>query len=77
VPAWIYEQSLLDEVVEVVRAECVVGLGYPYALETADQIAVISTRDRDNFFRALQAFAKEHNLDFSASAKIASKRRRR
>lgn len=77
VPAWIYEKGLLDEVADVVRAECVVGLGYPYALETADQIALLTTRDRDVFFQALQAFAKEHNLDLQVSAKSASKRRRR
>jgi hypothetical protein len=77
IPAWIYEQGLLDEVADVVRAECVVGLGYPYALETADQIALLTTRDRDVFFQALQAFAKEHNLDLQVSAKSASKRRRR
>lgn len=77
VPSWIYEQDLLDEVVDVVRAECIIGLGYPYALETADQIAVITARDREIFFRALQAFAKEHNLDLRVTGKSASKRRRR
>jgi hypothetical protein len=77
VPSWVYEQDLLDEVADVVRAECIIGLGYPYALETADQIAVISARDREIFFQALQAFAKEHNLDFKVSGKSASKRRRR
>jgi hypothetical protein len=77
VPSWVYEQDLLDEVADAVRAECIIGLGYPYALETADQIAVITGRDRDVFFRALQAFAKEHNLDLRVTGKSASKRRRR
>ena len=40
IPSWIYEEGLLDEVVDTVRAECVIGLGYPYPLETADQMAV-------------------------------------
>jgi hypothetical protein len=77
IPSWVYEQDLLDEVADVVRAECIIGLGYPYALETADQIAVITGRDREIFFQALQAFAKEHNLDLRVSGKSASKRRRR
>jgi hypothetical protein len=68
---------LLEEVVDVVRAECVVGLGYPYALETADATAVISARDREVFFRALQEFANRGKLDFSVSRKDASKGRRR
>ncbi len=77
VPSWIYEDGLLEEVVDVVRAECVIGLGYPYALETADQAAVISPRDREVFFRALQEFASREKLDFSVARKDASKARRR
>jgi hypothetical protein len=77
VPAWIYEQGLLEEVIDTVRAECVVGLGYPYALETADQTALISIRDREIFLRALQDFAVREKLNFSVSRKNASKGRRR
>lgn len=77
VPAWIYEEGLLDEVVNTVRAECVIGLGYPYALETADQTAVITVRDREVFLQALQGFAKENNLNLRVSRKAASKGRRR
>ena len=77
IPAWIYEQDLLDEVLDTIRAECIIGLGYPYALETADQTAVITLRDREIFLQALQGFAKENNLNFSVSRKSASKGRRR
>ncbi len=77
VPSWIYEENLLDEVCDTIRAECVVGLGYPYALETADQTAVINLRDREVFLQALQGFAKRNNLDFRFSRKAASKGRRR
>lgn len=77
VPAWIYEAGLLEEVLDVVRAECVVGLGYPYALETADQTALITMRDREVFLAALQDFAGRENLNFSVSRKNASKGRRR
>jgi len=77
VPAWIYEQGLLEEVLDTIRAECVIGLGYPYALETADQTALITMRDREIFLRALQDFAKTNNLNFSVSRKNASKGRRR
>ena len=77
VPAWIYEQGLLEEVLDVIRAECIIGLGYPYALETADQTAVITSRDREIFLRALQEFATREKLNFSVSRKSASKGRRR
>ena len=77
IPAWVYEDGLLDEVIDVVRAECVIGLGYPYAAETADQAAVISSADRDIFLRALQELAAREKLGFSVSRKVASKGRRR
>ncbi|MEP6901547.1 MAG: DNA double-strand break repair nuclease NurA [Actinomycetota bacterium] len=77
VPSWIYEAGLLSEVLDTVRAECVIGLGYPYALETADQTAVITVRDREIFLRALQDFAVREKLEFSVSRKSASKGRRR
>jgi len=77
VPSWIYEKGFLNEVLDVVRAECVIGLGYPYALETADQIAVITMHDREIFLRALQDFAMREKLNFNVSRKAASKGRRR
>ena len=77
IPSWIYEHGFLDEVVDIVRAECIVGVGYPYALETADQAAVISSHDREVFFRALQELTTREKLDFSVTRKDASKKRRR
>lgn len=77
IPGWIYEAGHLEEIIDVIRAECIVGLGYPYALETADQTAVITRRDREIFFRALQEFAVRERLDFSVSRKDSSKGRRR
>jgi NurA domain len=77
IPSWIYKDGLLDEIVDIVRAECVIGLGYPYPLETADQTAVITVKDREIFLRALQDFAVREKLAFSVSRKSASKGRRR
>ncbi len=76
-PAWLLEDGLLEEVVDVVRAECVVGVGYPYAIETADAVAVISMQDRERFYRVLQDFARENRLSWSYSRKALSKRGRR
>lgn len=76
-PAWVHEAGLLEEVSDAVRAECVVGNGYPYAVETADEAAVMTARDREQFLRVMQDFAAEHQLDFGLSRKPASKARRR
>ena len=77
IPAWVYDKGLVDEVVDTVRAECVVGNGYPYALETADAAAVITMQDREQFLRAMQQFAAEQKLGFSVSRKPVSKAHRR
>jgi hypothetical protein len=77
IPTWVHEAGLIEEVAEAVRAECVVGNGYPYAIETADEAAVMNARDREQFLRAVQDFAAENSLDFHVSRKAVSKGRRR
>ena len=77
VPRWVLEDGQLDDVVDVVRAECVVGNGYPYALETADAVAVITHRDRERFYRVFQEFAGRMGLPLQFNRKAISKRRRR
>jgi hypothetical protein len=77
VPVWIYEQGLLDDVLDAVRAECISGMGYPYAIEAADEAAYISGRDREQFLRAIQEFAEKESMPFRISRKAVSKTRRR
>lgn len=77
IPTWVAEEGLIDEVLDAVRAECVVGNGYPYALETADEAAVITARDREHFLRAVQEFAEANELAFRVSRKAVSKMHRR
>jgi hypothetical protein len=77
IPAWVHEAGLVEEVADAVRAECVVGNGYPYAIETADQAALMNARDREQFLRVVQDFAAEHRLDLRVSRKALSKGRRR
>jgi hypothetical protein len=76
-PSWLLEDGILEDVIDVVRAECVVGTGYPYAIETADAVAVITMQDRERFYRLFQEFAHENRLSWSYSRKALSKRGRR
>jgi hypothetical protein len=76
-PRWMLDEGLLEHVVDIVRAECVVGNGYLYALETADAVAVITHRDRERFYRVFQEFAEKNYLPLRFSRKVISKRRRR
>lgn len=77
IPTWIYEAGLLDEVLDAARAECVVGNGYPYAVETADAAAVMTARDREHFLRVMQEFAQQEDFAFHVSRKSVSKAHRR
>jgi hypothetical protein len=76
-PRWVLDGGLLDHVVDVIRAEIVVGSGYPYTLEAADAAAVLTTEDRQAFYRLWQEFALSAGLPSVARAKMASKARRR
>jgi hypothetical protein len=77
-PCWLAEdEAELERVLNLVRAECVVGNGYPYALETADAVAVIGLPDRERFYATFQQFAEKEGLTLRYSRKALSKRMRR
>lgn len=76
-PRWILRAGLAEYVLDVVRAEVVVGNGYPYCIETADACAVLGAHDRERFYRIVQDFAVQHRLDLRTVPKRASKQRRR
>ncbi|UZQ53350.1 DNA double-strand break repair nuclease NurA [Trichothermofontia sichuanensis B231] len=76
-PLWIYEAGRLEQVINWVRAEVMIGGGYPYVIETADQVAVLQADDRQIFYRLLQDWAEAANLNLRLSRKMISKVRRR
>jgi hypothetical protein len=77
VPLWVYEAGLLESVLAWVRGEVIIGGGYPYVIETADQTAVLKAEDRQMFFRLLQDWADSEDLNLRLSRKMVSKVRRR
>jgi hypothetical protein len=77
IPRWVVRAGMLDHVVDVVRAEVIVGNGYPYGIEAADACAVLGTGDRERFYRLIQDFASHNGIDLRIVPKAASKRRRR
>jgi hypothetical protein len=76
-PIWIYEAGLAQAVLDILCAECVIGIGYPYAIETADALAVISQQDRRRFYGMFQRFLENESLPFRQTRKAHSKRTRR
>ncbi|HKD74954.1 MAG TPA: DNA double-strand break repair nuclease NurA [Ktedonobacterales bacterium] len=76
-PRWVAEGPDFPYVIDVLRAELIAGGGYPYAIETADAVAVISVEDRARFYRMFQQFAGDMGLELRFSHKALSKSRRR
>jgi len=76
-PRWLLDAGLLDRTLDVVRAEVIAGTGYPYPIEAADAVAVISARDRAQFYALFQEFAEREGINFTFSRKALSKSRRR
>jgi hypothetical protein len=77
IPLWVCKQGLLDEVVDLVRAEVIVGNGYPYVIESAGAAAVLTNRDREAFHVLFQKFAEQQGVKVRGSLKARSKVRRR
>jgi hypothetical protein len=76
-PLWMHEAEIADRIIDWVRGEVVIGSGYPYVIETADQVAVVKGEDRQVFYRILQDWAKNEDLKLYLSRKMVSKVRRR
>ncbi|HEX8918440.1 MAG TPA: DNA double-strand break repair nuclease NurA [Chloroflexota bacterium] len=76
-PRWILDAGLLDHMMDTIRAEIIVGSGYPYAVETADAAAVLTLEDRMNFYRLFHDFAQGAGLEFVLPGKSISKAHRR
>jgi NurA domain len=76
-PLWMIEAGIGDKIVDWVRGEVIIGGGYPYVIETADQTAVLKAEDRQVFLRILQDWAEQEDLSLRFSRKMVSKARRR
>ncbi len=76
-PAWMHEAKIVDRVLDWVRGEVIIGNGYPYVIETADQTAVLQVEDRQAFYRIFQDWAEGQDLNLRLSRKMVSKVRRR
>ncbi|WP_088891083.1 DNA double-strand break repair nuclease NurA [Leptolyngbya ohadii] len=76
-PIWMFEEGITDRIMDWVRGEVIIGGGYPYVIETADQTAVLQANDRQVFFQILQDWAEAEEINLRFSRKMVSKVRRR
>jgi hypothetical protein len=76
-PLWMWESNQITRYLNWVRGEVIIGGGYPYIIETADQTAVLQGPDKHIFFRVLQDWAEKEAINLRLSRKMVSKQRRR
>ena len=68
-PAWVSQKGLVQELVDVVLAQCVAGRGYPLTLKKAHDLAVITTRNREQLYRLVRTFLNREGMEFATSSK--------
>lgn len=76
-PLWMLEEGLADEAMALLRAECVIGGGYPYTLQATDAVAVIRHEDRDRFHALFEEFMAREEIPLRRTRKAQSKLQRR
>jgi hypothetical protein len=76
-PLWMWESGQITQYLNWVRGEVIIGGGYPYSIETADQTAVLQGQDKHIFYRVLQDWAEREQINLRLSRKMVSKQRRR
>lgn len=77
-PLWLYEEKeYFKHVLNIIRAEIIIGNGYIYSIESADATAVINSKDKKVFYQIFSEFAYKNNLNTNLSQKSLSKNKRR
>ncbi len=77
IPQWVAkDEGLLNLVHALVLDQCRRGLGYPVALSEAHEKAVVTTADREEFWRVVESLMVEEKMPTPTSAKSFSKRTR-
>jgi hypothetical protein len=77
IPQWVAEdEGLLNLTHSLILDQCRRGLGYPVALSEAHEKAVVTTADREEFWRVVESLMAEEKMPTPTSAKSFSKRTR-
>ena len=74
VPKWVYEAGMIDDIANVIRAQCIIRPGYPDIIHRAHEYTVISQTEAEQFSRMLDRFAMANDIRIYKSAKEINKR---
>ncbi len=72
-PVWVYEEGMVDNIADIVRAECIIRGGYPDILMRAHETALIRMSEHSLFYGMLENFCKTHGIELHKSAKFIHK----
>ena len=73
-PRRIADEGRVEELADVIRAQTIIGGGYPHALDQAHHEANVSMSERERFLKLLISVAGKNNLEMGTSLKAAKKR---
>jgi len=76
-PAWVQKDGMLDNIADIIRAQCIIRGNYPDILMRAHDACVIRTSEHDLFYGMLENFCKVHGIKIHRSAKDFHKRMNR
>jgi hypothetical protein len=73
VPKWAYEEGIIEDIANVIRAQCIIRPGYPDIIHRAHEYTVISQSEAEQFSRMLDGFAAASGIKIYKSAKELNK----
>ncbi len=76
-PAWIHKKEDIDNLADIIRAQCVIRGNYPDILMRAHDAAVIRMSEHDLFYGMFDNFCRAHGIKINKSAKHFHKTMRR
>jgi hypothetical protein len=73
-PRWAYEAGMVDDIANVIRAQCIIRPGYPDIIHRAHEYTAISQSEAEQFNKMLERFAEASQIRVYKSAKEFNKR---
>lgn len=73
VPKWVFEAGMIDDIANVVRAQCIVRPGYPDIIHRSHEFTAINQAETEQFNRMLDSFAATNHIKIYKSAKELNK----
>ncbi len=68
-PAWVFEEGMVGQISDIIRAQCVIRSNYPDILMRAHEAALIRMNEHSLFYGMLENFCRANGIKINKSAK--------